>query len=380
MTEPATEPVTVPTRQPEPVPGLSPTGGALRWTDLDRGWRGLVLETDEVSVTVLPDKGCDIYAFVDRATDIDVLWKTPWGLPARDGTAWSGDSATAWLERYPGGWQVLCPNGGAASPAPGGVTWGFHGEACLLPWTITASSAVGGGGTEPTGRPWVELSVRLQRAPVRLNRRLSLSGSVLTLTESVTNTSPDPLEIMWSHHPAFGAPLVEPGARITSGARRVVADDGAPGTDLAAGSEHPWPAATAADGTPIDLSVIPSDAMPRATFAYLTDMDDGWFAITNPVRRLGVGLRWDAEVFEHAWFWQEMHASPGFPWYGEVYVMAIEPFSSMPGHGLTKVIEKTGTQLSLPAGQSIEVEFAAVLYHAAHGISGIDPDGTVGVK
>jgi hypothetical protein len=75
-----------------------------------------------------------------------------------------------------------------------------------------------------------------------------------------------------------------------------------------------------------------------------------------------------------------MHASPGFPWYGEVYVMAIEPFSSMPGHGLTKVIEKTGTQLSLPAGQSIEVEFAAVLYHAAHGISGIDPDGTVSVQ
>ena len=257
------------------------------------------------------------------------------------------------------------------------MTWGFHGEACLLPWTITASSAVGGGGTEPTGRPWVELSVRLQRAPVRLNRRLSLSGSVLTLTESVTNTSPDPLEIMWSHHPAFGAPLVEPGARITSGARRVVADDGAPGTDLAAGSEHQWPAATAADGPPIDLSVIPSDAMPRATFAYLTDMDDGWFAITNPVRRLGVGLRWDAEVFEHAWFWQEMHASAGHPWWREAYVCAIEPATTIPGQGIETARAKGGRPLRLAGGETRTAQIEAVLFEPRGPVSGIGPGGDV---
>ena len=69
--------------------------------------------------------------------------------------------------------------------------------------------------------------------------------------------------------------------------------------------------------------------------AYLTDFasEHGWYGITNTELGLGVGLVWPKAVFPYAWFWQEMHASPGFPWYGEVYVMAIEPFSSMPGHG-----------------------------------------------
>lgn len=60
--------------------------------------------------------------------------------------------------------------------------------------------------------------------------------------------------------------------------------------------------------------------------------------------------------------------------------MAIEPFSSIPGQGLVKVMEKTGTQLSLSAGQSIEVELAAVLYRAKAGITEIAPDGTVMVR
>ena len=86
---------------------------------------------------------------------------------------------------------------------------------------------------------------------------------------------------------------------------------------------------------------------------------------------------WPTAVFPFAWFWQEMHATPGFPWYRGAYVMAIEPFSSIPGQGLEKVMAKTGTQLELAAGEAIGAEFAAVLYHAGTGIAGIAPDGTV---
>jgi hypothetical protein len=115
---------------------------------------------------------------------------------------------------------------------------------------------------------------------------------------------------------------------------------------------------------------------------YLTDFsgDHGWYSITNTELGLGVGLVWPVAVFPYAWFWQEMHAGTGFPWYGEVYVMAIEPFTSMPGHGLSKVIEKTQTQITIPAGQSVGVEFAAVLYHSQTGVAGIAPDGSVTVK
>jgi hypothetical protein len=39
-----------------------------------------VLPSESLEVVVLPGKGVDIYAIVDRSTGIDVLFKSPWGL------------------------------------------------------------------------------------------------------------------------------------------------------------------------------------------------------------------------------------------------------------------------------------------------------------
>jgi hypothetical protein len=57
------------------------------------GWWALTLSNGCIEVTVLPDKGCEIYEFRDRSTGVDVLFKAPWGLqpqgaPPREG--WGG--------------------------------------------------------------------------------------------------------------------------------------------------------------------------------------------------------------------------------------------------------------------------------------------------
>ena len=44
------------------------------------GWESVVLETSELRVSVLPEKGADIYELVDVRTGTDVLFKGPWGL------------------------------------------------------------------------------------------------------------------------------------------------------------------------------------------------------------------------------------------------------------------------------------------------------------
>lgn len=335
------------------------------WVDLPRGWRGLALRSAEVEVVLLPDKGCDVYSWVDRESGVDVLFKTPWGLPPAAPSV-VGDSETAWLERYPGGWQVLCPNGGAASVAPGGVVWGFHGEACLVPWEVV-----------DTGPGWAELTVRLHRAPLRLSRRISVAGRLLTIDESVTNTSSVPLEFMWSHHPAFGPPFLSPDCVITTGARTLVADDEAPGTLLAPGSTHRWPVVSTSDGG-VDLSVLP--VAPAAQLAYLTDFDEGWYAITNPRLGLGVGLRWPTEVFGHAWFWQELNASPGYPWWREAYVCAIEPASVIPGQGVEAARRKGSGLFRLAAGERRDVTIEAVLFPATGTVRGIGPGGVVATE
>lgn len=78
---------------------------------------------------------------------------------------------------------------------------------------------------------------------------------------------------------------------------------------------------TAVDGTEVDLSEIPGPGTGRAMFACRTDFDEPFFSLVNPRLGFGITVRWPAEIFPHAWFWQEMHASPGFPWYRRAYVV-----------------------------------------------------------
>ncbi len=350
---------------------------AIRETTLSRGVPALILENGLIAATILPGKGADISSLVSKPDGIDVLWKSPWGLLPPGSVHSAADSATAWLEAYEGGWQVLFPNGGNANTYRG-VELNFHGEVSLAAWDYEITDA-GGDAAE------VRLSTRLRRSPFLIERTLRVEAGqpVLRIRERVTNQGREDLEAMWGHHPAFGAPFISGACRIDTNARTVHADDVITSAlnPLSPGATYTWPHGER-DGVATDLSIVagPEDP-PHETMAYLSDFDGdhAWYGITNTELGLGVGLVWPKVVFPYAWFWQEMYAGKGFPWYGEVYVIAIEPSTSWPGHGLSAVIEKTGTQLSIPAGASVEVELAAVLYHAPKGIDGISPDGTVTV-
>ena len=194
----------------------------------------LILSNNDLQVTILPAKGADIYALADRRTGVDVLFKSPWGTRSPGPWPRAASSMERWVEAYPGGWQVLLPNGGDECVEQG-VTWGYHGEAALVPWAVTG-----------TGDTWATLETRLFTVPLRIEREFTLDGPVLRLAETVTNESAADLEVMWSHHPAFGAPFLDGGCLLSSGCRSVLADDEAPGTLLAPGSRHAWPHATTA--------------------------------------------------------------------------------------------------------------------------------------
>lgn len=326
----------------------------------------LRLANDLLEVVVTPGKGCDILALVDRTSGTDLLFKPPWRR--RHGAAPSthhATSASQWLESYAGGWQLVLPNGGDACEEHG-VEWGFHGEACLVPWEVETCAA-----TSAT------LSTDLFRAPLSLRRTLDVDGPVLRIKETVINTSPDPIEVMWSHHPAFGSPFLEAGCTLTTGARTYLADDKGPGTMLASGSRHAWPAAETADGTMIDLGAIPSPAEPRMHFGYLSQFDAGWFAVTNPRLELGVALRWPLEVFPYAWFWQEVHSTVGYPWYRRAYVTAVEPCTTFPGRGLAAVRAEGGTPFTLAGLARASVTLEAVVFHDRRAVSSTELGGAL---
>jgi galactose mutarotase-like enzyme len=347
----------------------------VREATLERGYRAIVLENDLLAASVLPDKGADIYELIYKPKELDVLWKSPWGLrPLGAGFATAANSWVAWTEHYEGGWQEIFPNGGAACDY-NGVELNFHGEASSMGWDAEIVQPNG----DSTG---ARFSVRLARSPLKLERlmRIEAGKPILIFQERIINEGGEPIDYMWGHHPAYGAPFIDGSCRIDTNARTFRADDrsDAPGNPLTPGGRFIWPIGQKA-GVEIDLSRIPGSDVERGAMAYLGNFDGetAWYGITNTALGMGVGLVWRTATFPHAWLWQEMHSSPGFPWYKNVYVMAIEPFTTVPNQGLTTAIETTGTHRTLAPGESAEAELRAVFYESGSGIARIDLDGTV---
>ncbi len=84
------------------------SGCKVTQTTLDRDVTAVVLENDVISATVLPSKGADIYEFISKPDDVDVLWKSPWGLRPPE-------ASTRQSTRVPPGWR---PTRGLAGDLP----------------------------------------------------------------------------------------------------------------------------------------------------------------------------------------------------------------------------------------------------------------------
>jgi hypothetical protein len=348
------------------------SGCALTEFILGRTVRVLRLENYWLAVTILLDKGADIYELIYKPKQMDVLWKSPWGLkePGRGPANFTTNSEVAWLEHYAGGWQELFPNGGDACQYRG-VELSFHGEASMIPWDYEVIH------NNPQTVE-VRLYTRLRRSPFSIERRMRVDSHqpILTICGRITNEAGEPMDYMWSHHPAFGAPFLSEACRIDTGAKTLVVDDVYKGTHnpLERNAHYAWPLTS----TGIDLSHVPGKTAQRDLLAYFTDYDDtGWYAITNTELGFGVGLAWPRKNFPYAWFWQEINASPGFPFYQNCYVMAIEPATSIPGRGLVSVMEKTGTHRSLSPGASEEITIQTIFYETNTGVAHLASDGQI---
>jgi len=335
-----------------------------------KGYRALVMENEKLRVTILLDKGTDVYELLYKPADIDFMWRSPLDLDGRNRNPVTRelDSGSV-LDNYEGGWQELLPS--IATPTNyKGMGLGFHGEALFLPWECRV--------TEDTPRcVSAELTVRMRRAPLLVTKTVTLrsGSSVLEFEETVTNTADEEFKFIWGHHPALGAPFLDENCVIDlpgGAVGEMYHTDFSGNSPFEAGLEYPWPLARDRRGATVDVSRVMSPAAKIAFNTFVKNLEEGWYGVTNLKTGIGFGLQWDISVFKYLCLWLVYRGFHDFPFYGRTYNIALEPYSAIPDN-LDEAI-RLGRALHLGPGQLIRTRFSAIVYESRTRIAGFSEE------
>ncbi len=335
------------------------------------GHRSVALENEKLRVTIIADKGTDIYEFLYKPRDVDFMWRTRVGLRERAHfLASSPRIAGPHNDYYEGGWQELFPNCGNLSLHQDAEI-GQHGEVLLLPWRYSITK------DEPDEIE-VRFDVRTVRTPFHLVKTVSLrrNEAVLRIRERVTNESGQCVDFTWGHHPAFGWPFIDENCRVDLPDCRIrtFAEFTPANSRLKAEQESDWPMAEACDGGKVDLSHIPGPEVAAQDMVFLQGFSDGWYAITNTAKKVGFAMRYPAEVFKRLWYWQVYRGGHDYPWWSATYNIALEPCATLPI--LERAVER-GEALRLGSGESREIELMAVAFEGLERVSHVSAGGEV---
>ena len=325
-----------------------------------RGLKTVVLENELVRVIVLADKGADVCSFVHKQSDTDFMWRTPWGV--RDPSKFvptTGAPGSLWLDQYEGGWQTVVPHGGFPDSVYG-AEMGLHGELSTMPWDCQVVE-------DSPRRVAVRFRAKGVRMPFSAEKTLSVEAgsAALTVDESVTNEAEEPAECVWLEHIAIGAPLLSADARLYLPPCKVI--------------NHPIdvaPTSKLKNGRDIDFSRIPPKSDRSLDMAYFTDMDEGWYALTNEKLGVGFAVSFPSKVFKYLWYWRNLGGGWGYPWYGRCYNVGLEPCTSFHNGGLKQAMEN-GTALKFRAGETVRATIRAVAYTGVRPVRQVTPQGTV---
>ncbi|HET9872645.1 MAG TPA: hypothetical protein VFP89_08645 [Propionibacteriaceae bacterium] len=295
-----------------------------------RGWQVLRLTTDQIAVDIVPGLGGTIVSLRRRSDDLELLWRSPWGLRPPGSPAVPGTSDALMMDTFVGGWQTLFPNGGD-SATTSGVEWGQDGEARIAPfeWERTGDT--------------LTMTTRLVRSPFEITKIVSVEAARVRVEESIRNVGGETLETMWGQQVIFGPPLLSPDTVVDAAAALVHPD---PITASGAGYHDitPWPR-TPGPYSMINLRTLPAADAYELRQAYLTEFRRPWASVSNARLDLAVDLEWNSQTWPYLWYALEAGRQEGFPWFSRGYFFSLTPSTSWPAHGLHDARSVSSTTL-----------------------------------
>jgi len=339
-----------------------------------KGIRTLVMQNEYIRLSLLLDKGTDIFELLYKPKDVDFLWRSPLGIRHPHQLPSISNPQGVFMDQYHGGWQEIFPS--ASGPSfYRGAHLGQHGEVASSAWEARVLL------DEPEVVE-VLFTVQTLRTPFILEKRIRLESGkpILFIRETILNIGKTGMHYMWGHHPSFGAPFLGEDCTLDLPHCEILTSEMPNERNrMPTGKRFVWPFATDQENRPIDLRQIPSATSTSTDMFYATSFASGWFSLTNRRLGVGIGMVWPVPDFSHLWIWQEFGGSLGYPWYGNAYTMAVEPFTSRPDKGEDGLNEaiRNKTAEWVQAGGEVCKELKVVMYEAKHGVDHIHLSGEV---
>ena len=320
-----------------------------------RNMRTIRMENDFLSVGILADRGSDIFEFRYKPLDLDFMLRLSKGIlnPQQDFSQMR-DTTNQFEDYYYGGWQEILPNSPAFNYR--GASLGQHGEVSLTPWKYSILE-------NGPDRIAVKMWTKPVRMPVHIEKTLSMRQDqpTLFLEEKLVNESRTDLDIVWGHHIAFGLPFLKDGGHVEANAKKIISEPAMPDNRrFKPGIETAWPESVSFRGNNDRADTIPpAGKNPYSELSYLSGFGSkGQYTLRNAKKNIGFRVNWDARLFKYLWFWQERYATQDAPWWGDVYAVGLEPWTSMWRPDPQEAI-KNGEWLRLKPGEPVETKLNA---------------------
>lgn len=304
----------------------------------------VILENEFLRVAVLPQIGAKINEFFDKRIKKDLLFHHPrvevrhptFGLNVDNW--WSGGIDDAFPTGHP------CLVEGEELP--------FLGEVWSLPWQVTQSSPH---------------SITLTRfgiiTPFKLERTMRLlpDSQYLELEYSITNVGYVAFDYLWGFHPAL--PIGE-NTKISVPAKFAWHGDGTKQNDFSedfysGGKPQNWPIRS--------ISQPPGKTAITWNHLYLSDLSDGWLAVSDEKSDWGFGVQFEQELFSHVHIWI---VDGG--WRG-IRTAVVEPWTGRPAR-LDQAIEQ-GFSRKLEPGHNVQTAIKLIAFKPHGEIQGFDEKG-----
>ncbi len=339
-----------------------------RFTEvLWHGMRTLILENQKLHIAVVLDHGADILEFAHKPTDTDFVWRNPMGLSGLRKLQLAPVDQDMFADNYLGGFFEIVPSIGGGGNWRG-VRFGGYCESNQLPWEYEVEQ-------DSEERITLRCFVRLNKLPLELSRRMTLraGSAALVMEETVTNLGCEPVPFQWGWHPNIGGGFLNGNCVIDLPGGELSVMRASTRFSEKAGGKWPLLREPGAD-TGVDYShILPPDTMHDE----LVDvkMRDGWAAVRDAKRGLGIGLSWDAAAFPYAAIWQSSCHREGHFRLGGAYVMCFL-LRSQRTMGLPQA-EAAGETTPLPGHASAAARLTLTVFEDARPVTGVAADGSV---